>query len=201
MNIAMNESGEKNNPENTFGLNVKSQSGKEYLNMLDFCLEFALLNRIEIAKHTIQEIESVLGEKIKWDVWANKNHNHAERIGKTNNFVHRKGATPSRKGERGIIPGNMRDGSFLVIGKGNKDFFESSSHGAGRAMSKKTAKETITMESFQKAMKGIVADVESGTIDEAPFAYKNIWKVMEQQKQSVRVHKHLKPLVNWKGMK
>ncbi|GAH91259.1 unnamed protein product, partial [marine sediment metagenome] len=50
-------------------------------------------------------------------------------------FIHRKGATPAEKNEGGIIPGNMRDGSFLVKGKGNPKFLNSSSHGAGRSIS------------------------------------------------------------------
>jgi len=39
-------------------------------------------------------------------------------------FVHRKGATPAKKGEKGVIPGNMKDGSFLVEGLGSKEFFD-----------------------------------------------------------------------------
>jgi tRNA-splicing ligase RtcB (3'-phosphate/5'-hydroxy nucleic acid ligase) len=199
MKVAMNEAGEKGNIERTFGLNVESKLGKEYLTVLDFLLNFALLNRIEIAKHTIEGIEFVLSEKVKWELWTNKNHNHAIQLGKTKNFVHRKGATPSKKGEKGVIPGNMRDGSFLVIGKGSKVFLESSSHGAGRAMSKRKAKETFSMKEFESTMKGIVATVEEGTIDESPFAYKNIFEVMKAQEKSVKIYKHIKPLINWKG--
>ena len=122
MKMAMEEKGEKGNVERTFELDIKSKIGKEYLAAQDCLLEFALLNRLEIAKEVKDGIEEALGEKIKMTLWTNKNHNHAERIGKTQKFIHRKGATPSKKGERGVIPGNMRDGSFLVIGKGNKNF-------------------------------------------------------------------------------
>ncbi len=189
----------KENFEATYPLKISSKIGKEYLAALDFCLEFALLNRIEITKKVVLGIEKVLGEKINFSVWANKNHNNAERIGKTDKFVHRKGATPSKKGEKGVIPGNMRDGSYLVIGKGNKKFLNSSSHGAGRRMSKTQAKKEIKMEEFKRTMKGIKAIVENGTIDESPFAYKNIFDVMKAQKESVRIYKHLKPIINWKG--
>ena len=48
-------------------------------------------------------------------------------------------------------------------------------------------------------MKGIVAPVNKRTIDESPGAYKNIFDVMEIQKRSVEVIKHLKPIINWKG--
>jgi tRNA-splicing ligase RtcB (3'-phosphate/5'-hydroxy nucleic acid ligase) len=113
--------------------------------------------------------------------------------------VHRKGATPSKKEERGVIPGNMKDGTFLVIGKGNKTFLHSSSHGAGRAMSKRKAKEIINLKDFEKEMKGITATVRKETIDESPKAYKNIFDVMKAQEKSVKIYKHLKPIINWKG--
>lgn len=185
--------------EQTFPIDSSTELGKEYLAVLDFCLELALINRKEIIKKVMKNISEVIGEEIKYELWVNKNHNHAERIGKSDKFIHRKGATPSKNGERGVIPGNMRDGSFLVIGKGNKDFLESSTHGAGRAMSKSQAKREISMEKFAESMKGITATIEVGTIDESPFAYKNIYEVMLAQKESVKIYKHLKPIINWKG--
>jgi tRNA-splicing ligase RtcB (3'-phosphate/5'-hydroxy nucleic acid ligase) len=199
MKKAMEEKGEKGNVERTFELEATSQTGKEYLAVLNFLLEFALLNRLEIAKEVISGIEEALGEKVKHSLWTNKNHNHAERIGKTQKFIHRKGATPSAKNEKGVIPGNMRDGSFLVIGKGNTNFLESSSHGAGRAMSKNQVKRDFTMEQFKETMQGIKATVKEGTLDEAPFAYKDVFRVMKEQDSSVRIYKHLKPIINWKG--
>ena len=87
----------------------------------------------------------------------NKNHNHA--IYEKGYFIHRKGATPAKKGERGIIPGNMRDGSFLVEGKGNIEFLNSSSHGAGRSMSRREAKKKYTMHQFEESRQGIVGNI------------------------------------------
>ncbi len=199
MQKAMQEAGEKGNSEKTFALDVRSQIGKEYLAIQNFLLEFALLNRIEIANKVKQGIEEVLNEKITMKLWANKNHNHAQQIPKTQKFIHRKGATPSNKNERGIIPANMRDGTYLVIGKGNKNFLESSSHGAGRAMSKRDAKEKTSMKQFQNSMKGITATITKGTLDESPFAYKDITTVMKAQEKSIKIYKHLLPLINFKG--
>ena len=116
-----------------------------------------------------------------------------------NYFIHRKGATPAKKGERGIIPGNMRDGSFLVEGKGNPKFLNSSSHGAGRRLSRNEAKKKYTINQFAESMKGIKGNISEKTLDELPMAYKNIFKVMESQKDSVKVVKHIKPIINWKG--
>ncbi|MFH1390719.1 MAG: RtcB family protein [Candidatus Diapherotrites archaeon] len=189
--------GQEKEFEQTFPIHKDSDVGKKYLNILDFGLEFALLNRMEIIRKVISSIEDVLEEKIEYELWVNKNHNHA--IEENGLFIHRKGATPAKKGERGVIPANMRDGSFLVEGKGNKEFLESSSHGAGRIMSRTEAKENISMAQFEKSMEGIRGTVEEGTLDESPMAYKNIYEVMEAQKDSVKTVKQLKPLINWKG--
>ena len=183
--------------EETFPLHENSDFGKEYLNILDFGLEFALLNRMEIIKKVVTSIEHVLGEKVKYTLWVNKNHNHA--IKEHGLYIHRKGATPAKKNERGVIPANMKDGSFLVKGLGNKKFLESSSHGAGREYSRKEAREKISLEDFKEEMKGITGTISQSTLDEAPQAYKNIFQVMKAQEKSVKVLKQLKPIINWKG--
>ena len=187
----------KDNFEKTFPLDVGSQLGKEYLNILNFGLEYALLNRLEISYNVIEILEQILGEKLKTNLWINKNHNHA--IYEDGFYIHRKGAAPAKKGERGIIPGNMRDGSFLVVGLGNSKFLNSSSHGAGRALSRKEAREKISMEEFKKSMKGIKGTISSKTIDESPMVYKDLNKVMGAQEKSIRIIKHLSPIINWKG--
>lgn len=187
----------KSEYEKTFPLKVDSDIGKEYLNVLNFCLEYALLNRLEISYRVIEALEQVLKTKLKSELWVNKNHNHA--ILERKQYIHRKGATPAKKGERGVIPANMRDGSFLVEGLGNPKFLYSSSHGAGRALSRAQARKQISMEEFRKSMQGIKGTVSESFIDEAPSAYKNIYEVMEAQKSSVKIVKHLLPLINWKG--
>ncbi len=142
-------------------------------------------------------LEEVFGEKLKTELWVNKNHNHA--ILEKGKYIHRKGATPAKKGERGIIPGNMRDGCFLVKGLGNPKFLYSSSHGAGRILSRKQAKEKITMEQFKESMKGIRGTISMKTLDEAPMAYKNINAIMDAQKESIEIIKLIQPIINWKG--
>ena len=185
------------NFEATHPLHDESKFGLEYLNILDFGLEFALLNRLEMIRKVNMAISQVLGEEIKFDLWVNKNHNHAIKEG--DYYIHRKGATPAKLDERGVIPGNMRDGCFLVQGLGNEKFLNSSSHGAGRKYSRKGAKEKFSMEEFEESMQGIVGTVSQGTLDEAPMAYKNVFDVMDAQKESVKVVKHLTPIINWKG--
>ena len=187
----------KTDYEKTFPLDVNSSLGKEYLNVLDFGLEFALLNRLEMSYKAVEAIEEAIGEKLTSQLWVNKNHNHA--ILEKGKYIHRKGATPAKKAERGVIPGNMRDGCFLVEGLGNSEFLNSSSHGAGRILSRKKAREKITIEEFKESMKGIRGTISMKTLDEAPMAYKNLNKVMKAQEKSVKIKKYLQPFINWKG--
>lgn len=171
-----------------------------YMLFQKYCLEFALLNRMSMAIKVEKAINKVTGIAYNTmdNLWTNKNHNHCIELG-NDLFLHRKGATSSDKGERGVIPANMKDGCFLVEGLGNDDFLSSSSHGAGRMMSRKQARKQIMLGAFKEAMQGIIGPVNTKTIDESPFAYENIIEVMTLQKDSVKILKHLKPIVNWKG--
>ncbi|CAH0384153.1 unnamed protein product [Bemisia tabaci] len=172
----------------------------EYMLYQKYCLKFALLNRLTMAIKVEKAIKSITG--IEYDtmknLWTNKNHNHCIDLG-NDLYLHRKGATSSDKGERGVIPGNMKDGCYLVEGLGNEDFLCSSSHGAGRKMSRTQAQKNVELEQFKEAMEGIVAPINSKTIDESPFVYKDVSEVMKYQKDSVKIIKLLKPIINWKG--
>lgn len=183
--------------EATHPIHAETELGREYRNILEFGLSFASENRLEMVRKVVGGLESVLGRNVSQEIWANKNHNHA--VKENNHYVHRKGATPAKNGERGIIPANMRDGSYLVVGNGEPAFLESSSHGAGRTMSRTGAKDSIELSEFKETMRGVVGWVDEQTLDEAPQAYKDISLVLEAQTNSINVKKHLKPLINWKG--
>ena len=101
----------------------------------------------------------------------------------------------------GVIPGSMRDGSFVVRGKGNPDSLCSSSHGAGRVMGRAEAKRTLDMAIFKQEMedRGIQARVDASTLDESAGAYKDVFSVMALQREMVDVVHHLKPIINIKG--
>ena len=89
--------------------------------------------------------------------------------------------------------------SFIVRGKGNPDALYSSSHGAGRVLGRKASKAAISMADFVKTMKGITARVAPETLDESPFAYKDIHHVIEQQSELIEVIAHITPIINLKG--
>ncbi len=112
----------------------------------------------------------------------------------------RKGAISAQRGEKVIIPMNMRDGSLICIGKGNKDWLWSAPHGAGRLMSRKKARETLSMDEFRRAMGGIYStSVCDDTIDEAPMVYKPMEEIVECIKPTVDIVKVIKPLYNFKA--
>ncbi len=201
--LELNKKVNLDNLEGIWGLDVKSELGKEYIKDQNFALFFALENR----KKMIEVIHNILNESIGGEFefqhedkerFINKNHNHAEYNAKKDEWIHRKGATHADVGVSGVIPANMRDGSFIVKGKGCSDSLCSSSHGAGRVMSRKKAKTFIKMEDFENSMKGITGTVDKNTLDESPFAYKNIYEVMDLQKELVEVVEHIKVLINVK---
>jgi tRNA-splicing ligase RtcB (3'-phosphate/5'-hydroxy nucleic acid ligase) len=188
----------KANPEGKakdghWGFDVDSQNGKDYIQDMNWCLHYALENR----KEMMRRIALLVQDEVTFWSLINRNHNHA--VEKDDLWIHRKGATHAEEGMYGVIPGNMRDGSFIVRGKGNPGSLWSSSHGAGRVLGRKEAKRVLSMDDFSSTMHGITARVEEKTLDESPFAYKNIFDVMDLQKDLVDVVAHIKPIINIKG--
>ena len=114
-------------------------------------------------------------------------------------FVTRKGAVRAGKDDLGIIPGSMGAKSFIVRGKGNRESFESCSHGAGRAMSRTEAKRRFTLEDHARATEGIECRKDKDVLDETPAAYKSIDAVMQAQSDLVDVVHTLKQVVVVKG--
>ena len=123
-------------------------------------------------------------------------HNYVD----LDNMILRKGAISAQKGEKVIIPMNMRDGSFICVGKGNSDWNNSAPHGAGRIMSRSQAKDTIAMQDFKTTMSGIYStSICKETVDEAPQAYKPMQEIVECMKDTVDVVSTLKPIYNFKA--
>jgi tRNA-splicing ligase RtcB (3'-phosphate/5'-hydroxy nucleic acid ligase) len=110
-------------------------------------------------------------------------------------IIHRKGATPARKGEFGIIPGNMVSAGYIVTGKGDESALNSASHGAGRKFSRKHARESITQSDLKKMLKGSGVTLIGGSNEEAPMAYKNIEEVMLGQQALVQTEGKFYPKI------
>ena len=123
-------------------------------------------------------------------------HNYID----TDEMILRKGAIAAHKGEKVLIPINMKDGSILAIGKGNPEWNYSAPHGAGRLMSRTKAKETLDLEAYRKTIEGIyTTSVNEATIDEAPMAYKSLEDIIDIIRESVDVIEVLKPIYNFKA--
>lgn len=190
-------SGDGKAREGHYGFSTNSVEGHEYLMDQQFCLRFALANRYELILRVLSAIQHYCGGVADWQHLINRNHNHAEY--KEGLWIHRKGATHAEDGMMGVIPGNMRDGTFIVKGKGNPDSLCSSSHGAGRAMGRKKAQDLLTLDQFKTDMRGVAAMVGLETLDESPRAYKDIHEVMELQADLIEVQHHIRPIINIKG--
>lgn len=186
----------KTNVEGHYGFELNKKLGQEYLHDLNQALQFALDNRKAMIDNILLEMKKVFGE-VKTSRFINRNHNHAEL--KDGFVIHRKGATHAEKGMLGVIPGDMKNGSFIVEGKGNEDSMSSSSHGAGRVLSRNRAKDELNLEEFNKDMEGIVTNHNDSTLDESPKAYKNIFEVMDLQSDLVNVIDRIVPVLNIKG--
>jgi len=181
-------------------LDLMSECGQQYLQDMNFALDYALENRkvmmkkvLELFGYSNKEISELIRNMV------NENHNHAI-VNPGDHVLHRKGATPADDGQIGIIPGSMKSGVYVTEGLGNPHYLCSASHGAGRKMSRTQAKEKVTMERFKSQMEGIVAKVGHSTKDEAPDAYKNLHNVIKEQEGIViKTIDYAKPLINVKG--
>lgn len=167
---------------------------KDYLHDMKVCQEFASKNREEIARRIIGHLRKNDGLIPSWGFQTVHNY-----IDFTDNII-RKGAIRCNKDEMVIITLNMRDGSIIGIGKGNPDWNNSGPHGAGRLMSRREAKENISMNEFKESMQGIfTTSVNKNTIDESPMAYKDAQEIIEQVQDTIEVKEIIKPIYNFKA--
>ncbi len=178
-------------------------AAREYLKAMEYALDFAEQNRGSMMNDISNIFDKVFNLKMAdYDNYNDVHHNYARwenHYGK-NVLVHRKGAVSARLDETIIIPGSQGTNSYLCKGLGNKESFESCSHGAGRKMGRKVAKETLDLAEERDKMKDIVHGIRgTNDLDEAPGAYKDIHDVMEQQKDLVEIEIEFTPLGVIKG--
>ena len=163
---------------------------EDYLHDIKICQDFAKLNREKIAEVLLARTGITGGDSF------HTTHNYID----TDEMILRKGAIAAHEGERVLIPINMRDGSIIAIGKGNPDWNYSAPHGAGRLMSRSSAKERLNMTEYQEAMKGIyTTSVNEKTLDEAPMAYKSLEDIIDVIDDTVSIVEILKPIYNFKA--
>ncbi len=185
-------------------LEADSAEGRAYYGDVQIARAWARENRLRLALRTGELLERLLHVTPLVGELYDCDHNHLamERHGGGAVFVHRKGASAAGVGMRGIIPGSMGTHSFHTIGRGEARALHSSSHGAGRALSRAQARERITVSAVRQQLRGVWYDVrlERQLREEAPGAYKQIDAVMRAQEGLASVVRRLRPVLVYKGV-
>ena len=162
----------------------------KYINDMKIVQKYAVLNRKAMA----DEIIDGLGLTIKEQFTTI--HNYID----TDSMILRKGAVSAKRGEKLLIPINMRDGSLICIGKGNEDWNFSAPHGAGRLYSRTQAKKNFTVDDFKASMDGIyTTSINEDTLDECPMAYKTMDDIVNNISPTAKIIKIIKPIYNFKA--
>jgi len=171
---------------------LSGENLKRYLEDMDIAVDYARKSRIAMG----EMIVNTLGLTVV-DYFATI-HNYIDVAA----GVLRKGAVSAQLGERLLIPINMRDGSLLCIGKGNAEWNYTAPHGSGRIMKRSEAKESISLDEYQKEMEGIfTTSVGESTLDESPMAYRRIDEIMDAIDPTADVIDILTPVYNFKASK
>ena len=162
----------------------------DYLHDVEICQRFARRNREKMAE-ILLERTGLSGEDAFHTI-----HNYID----TDEMILRKGAIAAHAGEKILIPINMRDGSVLAVGRGNAEWNYSAPHGAGRILSRRAAKDKLSLEEYRETMKGIyTTSVNESTLDEAPMAYKSLADIIDVIRDSVDIIDVMKPVYNFKA--
>ena len=169
---------------------VEGEDFENYLHDMEIVQAFAELNRRAIAAQIVKSLKLHVVDDFTTV------HNYID----VKSRILRKGSVSAQKGERLLIPINMRDGSLLCIGKGNEDWNCSAPHGAGRLMSRAQAKQSFTVSEFKKQMAGIyTTSVGADTLDECPMTYKSMEDIAGNISPTVEIISVMKPIYNFKA--
>ena len=175
---------------------VSGELFDDYINDMKIMQHFAKVNRKAMIE-TISIGLHIKEEDIIEQFTTIHNYIDTETEG---SMILRKGAVSAKKGEKLLIPINMRDGSLVCIGNGNEDWNCSAPHGAGRVMSRMKAKQTLDLEEFKSEMSGIWSStVNKDTLDEAPMAYKTMDDIVANIGETAEIVKIIKPIYNFKA--
>ncbi len=184
-------------------LDAQSEAGEAYLADVNWALRYAETNRLAMIAAAADLLRCEFSVDADWSTLMQGAHNHVRREEHFGEqfWVHRKGAQSSRSGELGIIPGSMGTASFHVTGRGCEESLCSSSHGAGRALSRTQSRKRISARQLHREMKSVWFDHRNAAAlcDESPTAYKDIFSIMRAQKDLVRITRELRPLLSYKG--
>jgi tRNA-splicing ligase RtcB len=185
------------------GLSTDTPEGAACLEDTLWACRFARANREVLVARAAEVLAETLGCEPEWGSRVDVHHNHVaaeHHFGRTL-LVHRKGAVGLAAGQQGLIPGSMGTASYLVAGKGEPRAFRSCSHGAGRVMTRREARERIRPAALEHAMRRVVFDTAraAALVEEAPAAYRDIAEVLEDEADLVTPLLRLTPIAVLKG--
>lgn len=162
-----------------------------YIHDMEIAQDYAYLNRRAMMLTILEHAG------LTWSYAFDTVHNYID-VGNT--IILRKGAVSAKLGEVLLIPMNMRDGSLICKGKGNKDWNYSAPHGAGRLMSRAQAKKQFSVEEFVDSMSGIyTTSIGNDTLDECPMAYKPMQSIIDNIGDTVEILNVIRPIYNFKA--
>jgi tRNA-splicing ligase RtcB len=175
----------------------------DYVEAVEWAQDYAKWNRHLMMEQIVAAVRGS-GEVPEFLAEVQAINCHHNYVARENHFgenvlVTRKGAVRAREGDMGIIPGSMGARSYIVRGKGNVESFQSCSHGAGRAMSRKEAKKRFSLEDHARMTADVECRKDADVIDETPAAYKSIEDVMAAQADLVEIVHTLRQVVCVKG--
>ncbi len=169
---------------------LTGEAMEDYLHDMAIAQRYADLNRRAMADVILRKMKFGAREQFTTV------HNYID----MERGILRKGAISAQAGERVLIPMNMRDGSLLAVGRGNQEWNCSAPHGAGRLMSRKQAREQLSLKDFRQTMEGIfTTSVGRDTLDEAPGAYKPMEDILRHIGDTVDVQACIRPKYNFKA--
>lgn len=185
-------------------LDVDTEAGQAYLRDVAWARPYAAASRLRMLRGAAGVAADLLGAEPDWSTLLNTDHNHVqlEQHDGQSLWVHRKGANVARKGAPNVIPGSMATHTYHVEGRGERDALASSSHGAGRRLSRGAARAKISRKDLARQLADVWIDQRSAgrLVDEAPAAYKDIDTVMRAQRDLVRIVRRVRPVLCYKGV-
>ncbi len=185
-------------------LDCESDEGQAYLRDAGWARRYAADSRLRMLEAAARVVEDLLGIETDGEPWLNTDHNHVQREDHDGRqlWVHRKGANAANAGVLNVIPGSMATHTYHVEGRGALQALMSSSHGAGRRLSRGAARAQVRRKDLARQLAGVWIDPRTASrlADEAPVAYKDLDAVMRAQRSLVRIIRCVRPVLCHKGV-
>jgi tRNA-splicing ligase RtcB len=184
-------------------IEADTPAGAAYLADVRWAREYARASRRAMIDAAARVLRELTGAQPRDESYFDCDHNHVrrERHFGAEFWVHRKGAMSADDGEPGMVPGSMGTESFHVSGRGNPESLRSTSHGAGRAMSRDEARRRVRLEQTRRIMQNVHHEIRDpkAFLEEAPDAYKDVRAVLRAEADLTRIVRRLRPILSYKG--